>query len=553
MIYSSITALIALVAITAPTTAWTIDQLCDASFISSCLPDNAAPGVVIDSSSLTSYVANHTMGSTILYFCNVTFAYSHAGLNDRVQVNYFVPDESYFAKRYLSTGGGGLAINSGPTAGYAGLPYGAVTGRTDGGFDSFTNQYNTNGVDLLANGTLNYEELFLFGYQAHHEMALLGQKLTQNVYGLGNETKLYSYYSGCSEGGREGWSQVQRFGDQFDGALLGAPAFRYAQQQTIGYVPAPCELSAILNATIAACDPLDGRVDGVVSRSDLCQLSYNVSTLIGTSYNCAAEAPLPAQSGIISAQAIEVVQTILNGLKDSDGKQVYFSWQPAASFADATPTTFNDSTGLWDIPGLLLAAPTIQRLVNLVETNSLSLDGVTYDTLRDWIIFLMQKYYDTMQTTWPDLTPFYEAGGKVIHYHGESDNSIPTASSVRYYESVASIMYPGMSFNDSHSALGEWYRLFLIPGAGHCAPNTFQPNGPFPQAPLTDLISWVEKGVKPVTLNATVTKGPYKGNQPICAWPLRPLWNVDDLTCVYDQTSIDTWMYNLDAYKFPVY
>jgi tannase len=197
------------------------------------------------------------------------------------------------------------------------------------------------------------------------------------------------------------------------------------------------------------------------------------------------------------------------------------------------------------------------RFLDLLNSSTLSsLDGVTYDTLKEWIIEGWQKYEDTLQTTWPDLTPFYEAGGKVLHFHGESDNSIPTASSVRYYESVRQIMYPGMSYNDSNDALGDWYRLFLVPGAGHCSPNDLQPNGPFPQTNLQVLINWVEQGVVPTTLNATYLAGVDEGeNAEICAWPLRPYWtnNGTTMECQYDQTSINTWLYDFDAIKMPVY
>jgi len=76
-----------------------------------------------------------------------------------------------------------------------------------------------------------------------------------------------------------------------------------------------------------------------------------------------------------------------------------------------------------------------------------------------------------------------------------------------------------------HRALGDWYRLFLVPGAAHCAPNTAQPNGPFPQTNLAVLIDSVEKGVVPETLNATVLQGSHVGeNVQICAWPLGPYW-----------------------------
>ena len=352
-------------------------------------------------------------------------------------------------------------------------------------------------------------------------------------------------------------------------------------EQTIGYYPPPCELEKIVNETIAFCDPLDGKADGVVARSDLCKLKFNVSSTIGKPYSCAASSgmmgglmgppgggppkskrqfpnfsPSPAQNGTVTAQGAAVAAEINNGLRDSKGHRVYLSYQPAAGFEDAK-TQYNSATKTWELSVNGMGAEFVTRYLQLLNTSSMAnLDGVTYDTLKDWIYQGMQLYENTLQTTWPDLTPFHEAGGKVLHFHGESDNSIPTASSVRYYESVRSIMYPKQSFNDSTAALNDWYRLFLVPGAGHCGPSSAQPNGPWPQTSLAVLIDWVEKGIQPTTLNATVLQGQHKGeNQQICGWPLRPFWtnNGTNMECQYDQNSINSWLYELDAFKIPVY
>ena len=88
-------------------------------------------------------------------------------------------------------------------------------------------------------------------------------------------------------------------GEEWDGAITGAPAFRFSFQQvqhlysnvveqTLDYYPPRCELEKIVNETIAACDPLDGKTDGVVARSNLCKLHFNTSTIIGKPYYCAA-------------------------------------------------------------------------------------------------------------------------------------------------------------------------------------------------------------------------------------------------------------------------
>ena len=129
----------------------------------------------------------------------------------------------------------------------------------------------------------------------------------------------------------------------------------------------------------------------------------------------------------------------------------------------------------------------------------------------------MQKYQDTLQTTWPDLNPFKTAGGKVILVHGEADSAIPAASSIHYYDAVRSTMYDGLSYDESIAAMDEFYRLYIVPGGSHCGSNRDQPGGGWPATTLPTVIKWVEDGVAPETLDNT-------GDiNVLCKWPLRPL------------------------------
>lgn len=578
---------------------------CTVAYVKSVLPsDNTVLGVTIDHSSVNATALSSSGASgpgggppaaelaASYKYCQVSFSYSHNGLaGDKVNVMYAMPTN--FTDRFLSTGGGGFTITSGSGGITAGLAYGAAAGTTDGGFDG-----NADVAFLYANGTINYETLYMFGYLAIHEMTVLGQALTKNYYQLGSK-KLYSYYSACSEGGREGWSQIQRFPGQWDGAVVGAPAFRFAHQQVlhlfsnvvvqdVGYVPPPCELDQIVNSTIKACDGLDGKIDSVVSRSDLCKLHFNMTDIIGTKYSCPASTgggggggpggpggaggapgggaggppggfgggPTPAQNGMVTAKGVEIAQRINDGIFDSDGKRVYLSWQPAATYSDISPQ-YDATTKTWSNPPNGIGGDYVERFIFLLNASNVdSTAGVTSDTLKEWIWTGWQKYEDSLQTTNPDLTRWQATGAKILHYHGESDYSIPTASSVHYYESVRSVMYPNLSFNDSTAAMQDWYQLYLIPGAGHCGPNALEP-GPFPEDALGTMINWVEKGVKPNTLTGTITGGKDEGkSQQICAWPLRPYFETKTAanpTCVYDQESIDSWMYTMDAYDVPVY
>ncbi|OAR02227.1 hypothetical protein LLEC1_03819 [Akanthomyces lecanii] len=317
--------------------------------------------------------------------CNITLAYTHNCIDDDiVHVSYWVPAPSDFRKRYFSTGRGGLAINSGrhyvPVESSMALFLASPMEASDPtiscriAFSCWLMERST-GSQCTCLATRRTKSI--------------GKQLTARLYNVSKNETLYSYYLGCSEGGREVWSQRQRFADQFDGAVIGAPALRYSQQQanhltsnvveqTLGYYPPTCELAAIVNLAIAACESLDGQTDGVLARSDLCKLNLNVSSTVGKASSCAATTPRamggisigaanPAQNGIITAKGAAVAATILDGRHDSDGKFVYLSYRPGAAFSDAA-TTYDSATGSW----MFLVASRFACFLELQNTSSLT-------------------------------------------------------------------------------------------------------------------------------------------------------------------------------------
>ncbi|CAN8101589.1 unnamed protein product [Discula destructiva] len=581
--YSSRSWLLASAAASTASAAASLASVCTSDHALSALP--AVFGAVIDTTTVTAApVYNRTTASgtffpaSTLNFCNVTFAYTHNGASDQVWVNYWLPEPANFANRFLATGGGAYAINNENNL-PGGVMYGAATGRTDGGFGGFSANFDE--VFLLGEGSINWPEVYMFGYQAIHEMTTIGKTLTTNFYGTTNSTKLYTYYQGCSEGGREGWSQAQHAGADYDGIIAGAPAFRFGQQQvnhatsavqeaTLGYYPPTCEMDMIVNATIAACDAMDGKADGILARPDLCAKDFDVASLVGTPYYCAAStssslglgfgkrqmggSDTPAQNGTITAEGVKLAQTIYDGLYDSEGNFVYMSYQVAAGFNDAQ-TSYDSTTGTWGPSDNNSGGGWIKMMLELYDSESMDVSTLTYDDLRDYMIQGMNRYMDSLQTNNPDLTDLQSHGGKVIHFHGDADSSIPTGSSVHYWNSVRKTMYPELQYNESADALNEWYRLYLVPGAAHCATNDLQPNAPFPQTNMAVIIDWVENDVVPTTLNATVLSGDLEGaTGEICAFPLRPRWTDDDtMVCEYDQVAVDTYDYDFTAYKMPLY
>ncbi|KAF4119254.1 tannase [Geosmithia morbida] len=575
-------------AFAAVSSASSLTDICSTAKVQSALPSNGTIlGIDLVPSSVTAAaVYNATIGggmggspSTETYdYCNVTVAYTHTGKGDKVVLKYAFPSTSDFKNRFYVAGGGGFTLNSDSTGG---LPYGASAGATDAGYDAFSNSYDE--IVLYGNGSINWDATYMFSYQALGEMTLVGKAVTKNLYGLGDDDKLYTYYEGCSDGGREGMSQVQRYGDQYDGVVAGAPAFRFAQQQvlhvypatieaTMDYFPPPCELDKIVNATISACDALDGRKDGVISRTDLCKLNFDLKSIIGEPYYCAAQNSTslgfgfskraegsvtsykPVQNGTVTEEGVAVAQAVYDGLFNSKGERAYLSWQIGSGLDDASPT-YNSKTGKWELTIPSTGGEYVTRFVQLLDLDNLTdLDGVTYDTLVDWMTIGFYRYYDSLQTAYPDIRTFRESGGKLLHYHGESDPSIPSASSIHYRQSVKSVLYPNSTDQEAEEALQDWYQFYLIPGAAHCGVNSLQP-GPYPENNMDIIIDWVENGVKPERLNTTVSSGEYAGEtQLLCQWPTRPLWkNNDTFDCVTDQESIDSWTYEFKAFPVPVY
>ncbi|KAK9778539.1 putative Tannase/feruloyl esterase [Seiridium cardinale] len=565
--YRSLRVALTALAATAATAA-TIEDLCTVSNVQAALPVNGTLlGInLIPSSVSTSIVYNATAEETTKTYdyCNVTLDYTHTGKSDIVKLNYILPSPDVFLNRFLVTGGFAYQLN---TDFLGSLVYGAATGGTDAGYGALEGT-SFSSVLLYGNGSINWDTTYMFAYQALGELATIAKPLLQGFYAT--EAKIYTYFEGCSDGGRQGLSQIQRYGDLYDGAILGAPAIRYGQLQTshlysnvvektLDYYPSACEFEKIVNATIAACDPLDGRTDGVISRSDLCMLNFNLTSIVGESFSCAAatDGSSPAEAGSVSAEGVAVAQGIYDGLHNLAGDRAYVSYQIGSAFSDGT-TRYDSDTDSWSLEIARKGGEYVAKFVELLNIDNLpNLDNVTYDTLVDWMTTGFERYSDSLQTSLPDLTAFQSHGGKMINYHGESDPSIPTASTVRYWQSVRSIMYPNESEADSLSAMSEWYRLYLVPGADHCKRNTLQPWGPYPVGIVYAVINWVENDEAPNALNATINYGPYAGEvQGLCAWPTRPLWQGDDnstFDCVNDAASVSTWDYSFPAFKLPVY
>ena len=396
--------------------------------------------------------------------------------------------------RLQSEGGGGYAGSVGvPTgsiaAGYVGVQ--TDTGHT-GGSGSFGM------LTPVPNGAPDVQLQTDFAYRSEHEMAVIGKQLAQAFYG---QLPQFSYWNGCSTGGRQGMRMAQDFPADYNGILAGAPAFHWDRFQAYQIWPevamrldaggpvSAAKQNLATNAAVAACDPSDGVTDGVIRDPRVC--TYNpVNDASITRASCTS-----ADNTCLTPGEASAIQKIWGGARTASGKL------------------------LW--PGLERGA----ALSGLAGTNPFSIAvaqpqfWVYFDPSWDWKTLTYSNYEaffkDTMRmvnpmmaSENPDLSAFHNTGGKIVMWQGWADQLIMPQGSVMYYDAVANVM-------GGYSALQPWYRHFVAPGVGHCGGG----NGPQPQNLFQAVVNWVENGTAPdrVLASKSITGGTQ--TRPLCPYP----------------------------------
>jgi len=367
------------------------------------------------------------------------------------------------------------------------------------------------------------EKVVDFGYRAIHETAQKAKAIIGAFYGSGPR---HSYFTSCSNGGRQALMEAQRFPEDYDGIIAGAPAnfwthllvLAIADSQALladpaSYIPAR-KLPAIQAAALAACDRLDGVPDGVIENPAACHFDPAALLCKGPDSDTCL---MPAQ--------LTALQKIYAGPRSSNGTQVFPGYSPGG---EAEPGGW----GVW-ITG---AAPE-QSLMFRFGTEYFKA-MVFGDPAWDFRTFELdrgtaasdQKMSGILNSTDPDLRRFEARGGKLIIYHGWSDAAIPAENAIDYYRSVVS----RVGAASSHGFI----RLFMVPGMQHCGggsgPDDFGQFGNGSGDPQNDMNAalerWVEKGVAPEQIVATKYRkesDPASGvarTRPLCAYPLIARW-----------------------------
>ncbi|MFD8594423.1 tannase/feruloyl esterase family alpha/beta hydrolase [Kitasatospora sp. NPDC059646] len=412
--------------------------------------------------------------------CEVTVTLTHPGANDRVRVWTWLP-ESGWNGRFRAEGGAAYAAgNIGAVA--AAVKQGYATTTTDAGVD-------TGGLDsswaLDPQGRVDEALLRNFASRSVHEAAVVGKQVVGGVYG---RAASYAYFNGCSTGGRQGYVEAQRYPTDFDGINAAAPGINWNQFEVATLwpqvvmnqertYPTGCEFDAFNRAAVKACDRLDGVADGLVSDPDRCD--FDPRRLIGTKVVC------DGKEYTIGAADAEVVRKIWDGPRDSRGKRLWYGLPVGADFSylAASSTTDGVTTGLpFTVPAQWVAE-FVQKQPGFSSAN------LTYAQFEDVFRRARAEYDPVIGGRDADLTAFRGAGGKLLTWHGDSDQLIPTAGTVDYRKRVDALMGGTRKVDD-------FYRLFLAPGTAHCGLNDVDD--------LAALTAWVEHGKAPDVLHATL-------------------------------------------------
>ncbi|QSZ32378.1 hypothetical protein DSL72_001952 [Monilinia vaccinii-corymbosi] len=429
---------------------------------------------------------------TALSFCNVTLTYTHPGQNDVINVKVLMPPSSSWNGRFLGTGGSGFATGSFDASLAYSVSEGYAAAGTDGGHsNSGSTVFSAKEWALVSPGNVNLYLLQDFASVGLNDMAIIGKSIASSYYGKKPD---YSYWNGCSTGGRQGMMMAQRYPEAYNGILAAAPAINWGQfvmaqywpqfvMNVLGIYPSACELDGITAAAIKACDAIDGVEDGIVSAPDLCTFKANETT--GEEVTCP-----DGSIATISAGAAQVAQASWDGPTSDDGEFLWYGLNPSSPLSSGLATT-SCKTPSADCIGVPTGITGISLdWINLfvLKRPSSPLQNLTRKQYTRIFHSSVQQFASIIDTSDPDLSVFRDAGGKLISWHGLSDPFIFPNGTSSYYEEVEA--------RDEN--VRDYYRYFEAPGVQHCSGG----NGPFPGDALGALVDWVERGVAPDILVA---------------------------------------------------
>jgi feruloyl esterase len=451
--------------------------------------------------------------------------------------------------RFYYQGGGGTDGNLGDaTASQIQQGYAVVS--TDSGHDN-----TTNNTPLAGSFEFGFDPQARsdYGYNGPARVVVAAKAIAKKVYG---KSPRYSYFEGCSEGGREGLMFSQRYPDFFDGIVAGSPgmdlpkaavaeawdsqAFAAAARSVTPFGNpdlatsfTTAELGAVGQAILDACDAQDGVADGMVFDPSACRFD--------------PQSLGPAGTGMLSAAQVTALEKVFGGARNSQGKALYagWFWDPGIAapgwrvwkIGPLLPvpgnTALNTTLGGGALPFIFTTPPNSHTAGTSLQAGTVitsagpspAFSGLN-DAFVPWVLsFDMDRdapkifarsapfnesAMDFMGTTSTDYRHFRAGGHKLIVYSGQADPVFSSKYHIKWYDRLAVA-------SGGFDRTQDFARLFLVPGMNHCGggPATSQFDA------FSALVDWVEHDKPPRSLLGTApSDAPWPGRtRPLCAYP----------------------------------
>jgi feruloyl esterase len=427
-------------------------------------------------------------------FCRV-----QAIANDTVGIEVWLPLE-HWNHHFLGNGNGAYAGFINAPQLNAGLELGYAAASTDTG-------HRASPMD--SSWARNHPELVRdFGYDAQHFMTTVSKLIVEAFY---HQPIQSSLFMGCSGGGHQALTEAQRFPDDYNGILAGAPGIYFPRlairsfymmwaTQRIPDATISREQSRMVQrAVVSACDARDGVEDGVISDPGKCNFDYEMLA-------CPTNVK---SSSCLSEPQVQAIRILAGAVKTSDGKQVYPSFATGTLLLDPAVPPATGKVGLGFMQDFVFNDP--------------HWDSATFDIDRDFAA-VESKLGSTLESGNADLRPFFNKGGKLMVYHGWSDGAVSPYATVQYFAEVHRIS--GAALTDADS------RVYMIPGMEHCQGgagtdifgSASTATDPFASSAqhnmLLSLQGWVDDGRAPGEIIAAHrTNGTIDRTRPLCPSP----------------------------------
>jgi len=410
-----------------------------------------------------------------------------------------------WTQRYLQTGCGGLCGNLDVQVSHAGTCLPAVNGEMVVASDDMGHRnVGGPGGDGDAAFGLDPQKRIDFAYRGNHVTALAAKALIKAFYG---QAPRYSYFSGCSDGGREALVEAERFPDDFDGVAAGAPAMNFQVQNSFYHawqarsntgpdgkaILIASRLPVLHKAVLAACDALDGQVDGLISDPRACKFDPG-------SAQCAPGATDSANC--LTAAEVDAARRLYAGPRDAEGHRFTIG-QPQYGSELSWEGVFVPRSADQPIPSKGMAAGSSTYVIfPEAPAKDGDIDHFEFTQAHFARLADLHPLYDATDV---DLERFQAKGGKLLLWHGWSDPHISPLNTIAYDESVRKFM--------GEAKANGFLRLFLFPGVYHCGGG----DGFSQFDVLTPLMAWVEQGRAPDRIDAAQTPpgfGPFGAGPP---------------------------------------